>query len=67
MQQSQGKFFYGWVIVFAGLFLTLIMFGIVDSFGIMFKSISEQFQWDRGTISVASMINWGAFPEAAWA
>jgi MFS family permease len=61
MQQSQGKFFYGWVIVFAGLFLTLIMFGIVDSFGIMFKSISEQFQWDRGTISVASMINWICF------
>jgi len=61
MQHSQGKFFYGWVIVFAGLFLTLIMFGIVDSFGIMFKSISEQFQWDRGTISVASMINWICF------
>ncbi len=61
MQQSQGKLFYGWVIVFAGLFLTLIMFGIVDSFGIMFKSISEQFHWDRGTISVASMINWICF------
>ncbi len=58
MEQSQGKFFYGWVIVFAGLFLTLIMFGIVDSFGIMFKPISEQFEWSRGTISTASMINW---------
>ncbi len=58
MQQSQRKFFYGWVIVFAGLFLTLIMFGIVDSFGIMFKPISEQFEWSRGTISTASMINW---------
>ena len=61
MQQSQGKLFYGWVIVFAGLFLTLIMFGIVDAFGVMFKSISEQFHWDRGTISVASMINWICF------
>ncbi|NOT54544.1 MAG: MFS transporter [Deltaproteobacteria bacterium] len=61
MEQSQGKFFYGWVIVFAGLFLTLIMFGIVDSFGIMFKPISEQFDWNRGTISTASMINWICF------
>ncbi len=61
MEQSQGKFFYGWVIVFAGLFLTLIMFGIVDSFGIMFKPISEQFEWNRGTISTASMINWICF------
>jgi MFS family permease len=61
MQQSQEKLFYGWVIVFAGLFLTLIMFGIVDAFGVMFKSISEQFHWDRGTISVASMINWICF------
>lgn len=61
MEQSQGKFFYGWVIVLAGLFLTLIMFGIVDSFGIMFKPISEQFEWNRGTISTASMINWICF------
>lgn len=61
MTQPQPRFFYGWVIVFAGLFLTLIMFGIVDAFGVMFKSISEQFQWGRGTISVASMINWICF------
>jgi len=61
MEQAQGRFFYGWVIVFAGLFLTLIMFGVVDAFGVMFKPISEQFQWDRGTISVASMINWICF------
>jgi MFS family permease len=61
MTQPQPRFFYGWVIVFAGLFLTLIMFGVVDAFGVMFKPISEQFQWDRGTISVASMINWICF------
>jgi MFS family permease len=61
MTQPQPKFFYGWVIVIAGLFLSLIMFGIVDAFGVMFKPISEQFQWDRGTISVASMVNWICF------
>jgi len=58
---QQGRFFYGWVIVFAGLILSLIMFGIVDAFGVMFKPISQQFHWDRGTISVASMINWISF------
>ena len=61
MERPQPKFFYGWVIVFAGLVLSLIMFGIVDAFGVMFKPISEQFQWGRDTISVASMINWICF------
>ncbi len=61
MEQPQPKFFYGWVIVFAGLFLSLIMFGIVDAFGVMFKPLSEQFQWGRDTISVASMVNWICF------
>jgi len=59
--EQRGGLFYGWVIVFAGLVLSLIMFGVVDSFGVMFKSISEQFHWDRGTVSVASMVNWVAF------
>src|SRR5262245_24106834 len=61
MEEQRGGFFYGWVIVFAGLILSLIMFGVVDSFGVMFKPISEQFGWDRGTISAASMVNWIAF------
>ncbi|MBI3301287.1 MAG: MFS transporter [Deltaproteobacteria bacterium] len=57
MEQPR-RFFYGWVIVFAGLILSLIMHGVVDSFGIMFKPIAGQFHWDRGTVSVAAMINW---------
>jgi MFS family permease len=59
--EQRSGFFYGWVIVGAGLVLSLIMFGVVDAFGIMFKPIAEQFHWDRGTISVASMINWISF------
>ena len=55
------RFFYGWVIVFAGLLLSLIMYGVVDSLGIMFKPIAGQFHWDRGTVSMASMINWITF------
>jgi MFS family permease len=61
MDQPQPKFFYGWVIVFAGLFLSLIMFGIIDAFGVMFKPIAEEFNWGRDTVSVSSMINWICF------
>lgn len=52
---------YGWVIVFAGLIISLCMYGVIESFAIMFKPIAEQFAWDRGTVSVASMISWTSF------
>jgi MFS family permease len=61
MEEQQGKFFYGWVIVFAGLVLGAIMFGLYDAFGIMFKPIAGEFQWDRGTVSASSMIYWISF------
>lgn len=60
-QDQPAGFFYGWVIVFSGLFLSLIMYGVIDAFAVMFKPIAEEFQWDRGTVSVASMINWLSF------
>ncbi len=52
---------YGWVIVFAGLLISLCMYGVIESFAIMFKPIAAQFDWDRGTVSVASMISWISF------
>ena len=52
---------YGWVIVAAGLVISLCMYGVIESFAIMFKPIAEQFEWDRGTVSVASMISWISF------
>ena len=60
MAQSR-KLFYGWVIVSAGLVLTLIMYGVIETFSIMFKPIAWDFQWDRGAVSMASMINWLTF------
>lgn len=59
--EQPDRFSYGWVIVFAGLVLSLIMYGVVDVFGMMFKPIAGEFQWDRGTISMASMINYLSF------
>jgi MFS family permease len=61
MDEQKGKLFYGWVIVFGGLVLSLIMYGVVDAFGIVFKPISQEFHWDRGTVSLSSMINWISF------
>ncbi len=60
MNRARG-FFYGWVIVFAGLVLSLIMYGVIESFAIMFKPIAGQFHWERGVVSGASMLNWVSF------
>jgi sugar phosphate permease len=61
IEEQKEKFFYGWVIVFGGLLLSLIMYGVVDAFDIVFKPISKEFHRDRGTVSVSSMINWISF------
>lgn len=61
------RFFYGWVIVFAGLLLSLIVWGVIESFAVLFKPIAGQFQWDRGTVSVAAMISWISFGLASLA
>ena len=52
---------YGWVIVGAGLIISLSMYGVIESFAIFFKPIAEQFDWVRGTVSFASMISWTSF------
>lgn len=61
MEEHRDKLFYGWIIVGAGLMLSLIMYGVVDAFAIMFKPLSEEFHWDRGTVSASAMINWLSF------
>ncbi len=59
VEQEQSS--YGWVIVFAGLIISLCMYGVIESLAIMFKPIAAQFAWDRGTVSVASMVSWTSF------
>jgi len=55
------KFFYGWVIVGAGLSITMVMYGIIEVFGIMFKPLALECNWDRGTVSAAAFVNWITF------
>ncbi|MCS6925219.1 MAG: MFS transporter [Candidatus Binatia bacterium] len=64
MEQPR-RVFYGWIIVFAGLVLSLIMYGIVEAFAVMFKPITQEFHWDRGTVSAASLVNWISFGVAS--
>ena len=42
------KFSYGWVVVFAGMFITLVIYGIVASLAVFFKPLLQSFQWSRG-------------------
>jgi MFS family permease len=59
--------YYGWVIVFGGLLLTLIMYGVAESFGVMLKSVTFDLDADRGAVSLAFTINWIAFGVSALA
>ena len=52
----------GWVIVLAGLSITMVMYGVIETFGIMFKPLAMECRWDRGTVSAASFFNWIALP-----
>lgn len=56
---------YGWVIVFAGLLISLCVYGVMESFGIMFKPLAQEFDWDRGTVSAASLLSWVSFGVAS--
>lgn len=45
------KFFYGWVVVAAGLIIGLISLGVRYSFGVFFKSIESEFGLTRAATS----------------
>jgi MFS family permease len=63
MSQSVGKekFSYGWVVVFAGMLITLIIYGIVASLAVFFKPLLQSFQWGRGQTSLIWATNWVTF------
>ena len=48
--------FYGWYIVAACIFIAFITNGIRQSFGIFVLPLSDEFDWNRGTISLAAAI-----------
>ena len=42
---------YGWVIVACGLLISVVIFGIIYSFGVFFSSLEEEFQLSRASTS----------------
>ncbi len=58
---AKEKFSYGWVVVFAGMFITLVIYGIVASLAVFFKPLLQSFQWSRGQTSLIWAGNWVTF------
>ncbi len=61
--KSEGmrKSTYGWVVVGAGLIITMIVFGINFSLAVFFKPLVQGFQWGRGQTSLIWAANWVTF------
>lgn len=50
---TQGKVFYGWVVVAASSFVVFGVAGSQFSFGVFLKPMTEEFGWSRATLSIA--------------
>ncbi|HVP79732.1 MAG TPA: hypothetical protein VMV04_17750, partial [Thermodesulfobacteriota bacterium] len=48
---SRPKFFYGYVVVAAALFMAIVMWGARFSFGVFFSPVLEEFGWTRAATS----------------
>ena len=48
--------YYGWLIVAASFFISFLTVGGRNGFGVFVIPMSEDFSWDRGTISLAASI-----------
>lgn len=50
------KLFYGYVVVGVCLSIQVIVWGLVNTFGVFFKPLITEFGWSRATISGASSL-----------
>lgn len=53
---DKSRFFYGWVVVLAGLVIWILSVGHYYTFGVFFKPVSADFGWNRTITSFASSI-----------
>jgi MFS family permease len=54
--RKSSRFFYGYTIVFAAVFILIVMHGINSSFGVFFTPLQDEFGWNRATISGAASL-----------
>lgn len=55
---AKPQLYYGWYIVATAMFIAFVTTGARNSFGIFVIPMSEEFDWNRTTISVAAAIGW---------
>jgi MFS family permease len=55
---TKSKFFYGYVIVAAGLFMSIVMWGARNSFGVFFAPVLDEFGWTRAVTSGGFSLTW---------
>lgn len=53
VSEKSPRFFYGYRIATAGFFISLTILGAYYSFGVFFKSLLDEFSWDRATTAAA--------------
>ena len=54
--RSKPRFFYGYIVVAAGLIASILIIGPFVSFSVFFKPLSSELGWMRATTSVATSI-----------
>ncbi len=50
--------YYGWYVVVSAMFIAAVTTGARNGFGVFVLPMSEEFEWNRTTISVAAGIGW---------
>jgi MFS family permease len=55
---TRPKFFYGYVIVAAALFMAIVMWGARFSFGVFFSPVLKEFGWTRAATSGGFSLTW---------
>ena len=63
IENSKPRFFYGWYIVLACWLMIFLQYSV--SFGLFFRPILEEFNWDRTTLSAVQSIGLLAFAVAS--
>jgi len=61
VQQSpmaEPRFFYGYIVVVAALFIMMVIYGVYNTFGIFFKPVLTEFGWTRTMTSGAFSLSW---------
>ncbi|MEE9399707.1 MAG: hypothetical protein V3V23_05515, partial [Dehalococcoidales bacterium] len=54
VEKKKTRFFYGYIVVAAGFAIQGIGIGTLNTFGVFFKPLLNEFGWSRATISGAS-------------